>query len=174
LFKSNEPTSSKVMVISDDGNGNMADLIEIASNFLSLGYSVITYDYRGYGKSSDFNINKTFYIYAQFEKDVDAVLNHVKKNYARFRSIHMYGVGIGAGLSLSVGANHSEVSKIIADSPYLDFESIKAKIKEKTGEEVKLPLGYNKTLLEPKYAFEAKGAGITGILLIAGEKEEIN
>ncbi|MFA6923015.1 MAG: alpha/beta fold hydrolase [Bacteroidales bacterium] len=173
LFKSNEPSSSKVMIMSASGNGNMADLIEQASNFLSLGYNVITYDYRGYGKSSDFNINKTFYIYAQFEKDVEAVLTHVKKYYSRFRAVHLYGAGIGAGLSLSIGANHPEVSKIIADSPYLDFESIQKIIKEKTGAELKLPLGYNKTLLEPKYAFDSKGGGITGILLIAGEKEEI-
>ncbi|MDD5571996.1 MAG: alpha/beta hydrolase [Bacteroidales bacterium] len=173
LYKANEASSGKIIILSDDGNGNMADLIELASNFISLGYNVLTYDYRGYGKSSDFNINKTFYIYAQFQKDIDAALNHVKKYYSRFRSVHLYGTGIGAGLSLCAGAYHPEVSKIIADSPYLDFESIQKIIKEKTGAELKLPLGYNRTLLEPKYAFDAKGAGITGILIIAGEKEEI-
>ena len=173
LFKANQANSSKVIILSDDGNGNMADLIEVASSFLSLGYNVITYDYRGYGKSSDFNINKTFFIYSQFEKDLSAVIAHVKKHYSRFRAVHLYGVGIGGGLSLCAGANHPEITKVIADSPYLDFESVKAKIKEKTGEDVKMPLGYNKTLLEPKFAFDSKGAGLSGILIIVGEKEEI-
>ena len=42
-FKTKE-TSYKMIIISDDGNGNMADLIEIATNFVSIGYNVLTYD----------------------------------------------------------------------------------------------------------------------------------
>ena len=55
-------TSYKIMVLSDDGNGNMADLMEQVSVFLSLGYHVLAYDYRGYGASSDFEIKPKFYI----------------------------------------------------------------------------------------------------------------
>ena len=46
IFTPSEPTK-RIVIISDDGNGNMADNIEIISNFLSLGYYVVAYDYRG-------------------------------------------------------------------------------------------------------------------------------
>lgn len=173
FFKATEASSYKIIVLSDDGEGNMADLIEVASNFLALGYNVITYDYRGYGKSSDFTINSNFFIYSQFEKDVNAVLDYVKKYHSKLRTVHMYGCGIGAGLSLGVGANHTEVGKIIADSPYNNFENMKAVIKEAKGTDVLFPLGYNKNTMEPTYALEAKGGTLAGIFIIAGENETV-
>lgn len=173
FFKATEANSYKIIVLSDDGDGNMADLIEVASNFLALGYNVVTYDYRGYGKSSDFTINNNFFIYSQFEKDVEGALAYVKKYHSKMRTVHMYGCGIGAGLSLGVGANHSEVGKIIADSPYNNFENMKKVIKEANGSDALFPLGYNKNTMEPTYALEAKGGTLAGIMIIAGENETI-
>jgi len=172
LYKPSTP-STKMMIISDDGDGNMADLIEIASNFVSLGYNVLTYDYRGYGKSGEFKINNNFYIYAQFEKDLSAAFEYVKKFQTKCKTIQVYGVGIGASLSLCFAANHPEISKVIADSPYSTLDDIKKRIKEKNATDVLLPLGFNKYFLEPKYALEAKGATLNGILLIAGETDLI-
>ena len=173
FFKATDVNSYKIIIVSDDGEGNMSDNIEIVSNLISLGYNVITYDYRGYGKSSDFEINKNFFIYAQFQKDIEAVLSYVKKYQSKMRNVNLYGLGIGAGLSLSVGANHTEVSKIIADSPYSTFEEMKTIIKTVNNTVALFPLGYNKTYLEPTYALEAKGGTLAGILFIAGEYETI-
>ena len=69
FFKATEANSYKIIILSDDGSGNMADNLEIVSNFITLGYNVVTYDYRGYGKSSDFNINKIFCLCA-ISKDI--------------------------------------------------------------------------------------------------------
>ena len=160
------------MILSDDGNGNMADLMEQVSVFLSLGYHVLTYDYRGFGKSSDFEIKPKFYIYAQFEKDLNAVVDFVKKEKTNIPKIHLYGVGMGAGLSLSVGANRN-LGTVIADSPYTTFELAKTRIKEVKNEEVLVPLGYNKVECEPKYALESKGAQMSGILFIVGDNDLI-
>jgi hypothetical protein len=173
FFKSTEASSYKIMIISNGGDGNMADNLEVASNFLTLGYNVVMYDYRGYGKSSDFNINKDFFIYAQFQKDVDAALDYVKKYQSKMRNVNLYGIGIGAGLSLAVGANHTEVSKIIADSPYSTFDEMKSIIKEVNGTDAKFPLGFNKNLVEPTYALASKGGTLAGILFIAGDNENI-
>ena len=74
--------SKKYVIISDDGNGNMADNMEVIGQFLSLGYHVIAYDYRGFGKSDSFNINQKFFIYAQFAKDLQAELDYLRKNYS--------------------------------------------------------------------------------------------
>src|SRR5437763_11351798 len=45
------------IVISGSGDGNMADDLELTSQFLSAGWNVCMYDYRGYGSSSDFAID---------------------------------------------------------------------------------------------------------------------
>jgi hypothetical protein len=172
-YFTNKGNPYKVIILSDDGDGNMADMIEIASNFISLGYNVLTYDYRGYGKSAEFQINPKFYIYAQFEKDLNAAIDYVKKYHSTCKTMHLYGLGIGAGLSLSIGANRVEVTKVIADAPYLTFESIQKQIKTVKGIDVLLPLGYNKVTMEPKYALQEKGSQLTGILLITGEYNEV-
>jgi len=165
--------SSNIIVMSHSGEGNMADLIELATNFVTLDYYVITYDYRGYGQSSDFKINNNFYIYAQFEKDLNAVMDYVKKYYSRTRTVHMWGVGMGAGLSLAVAANRPEVSAVIADSPYGTLEGIKAMIQKADGKDMLLPIGYNKVAIEPQLALTEKGNNLTSILFIAGEADKV-
>lgn len=163
-------TSYKIMVLSDDGSGNMSDLMEQVSVFLSLGYHVLAYDYRGFGTSSDFEIKPNFYIYSQFQKDLNAVVDYLKKEKTSIPKIHLYGVGIGAGLSIAVGSNRN-LGTIIADSPYTTFELAKTRLKEAKSLDVLVPLGYNKTECEPKYALESKGAQLSGVLYIVGDKD---
>jgi len=165
-------TSYKIMVLSDDGNGNMSDLMEHVSIFLTLGYHVLTYDYRGYGTSSDFEIKPNFYIYAQFQKDLNAVIDYLKKERTNLPKIHLYGIGIGAGLSIAVAANRN-LGTVIADSPYTTLELAKQRIKEASGQDVLLPLGYNKNEIEPKYALETKGGQLNGVLFIVGDDDKI-
>jgi len=165
--------SSKIIVMSHSGDGNMADLIELATNFVTLDYYVITYDYRGYGESSDFKINNNFYIYAQFEKDLNAVMDYVKKYHSRTRTVHMWGVGMGGGLSLAVAANRPEVTAVIADSPYATLEGIKANIQKANDKDMLLPIGYNKVAIEPQYALSEKGNNLTSILFIVGDADKV-
>jgi uncharacterized protein len=166
--------SFRIVIISHDGEGNMSKMIEIASQFTSLGYNVLTYDYRGYGESDDFTINNDFFIYAQFEKDLNAAIDYVRRTHSKNRNLNLYGSGIGAGLSLSIGAMRSDqISKIIADSPYMTLEEVKASIKDSYGKDVLLPLGFDKLLLEPKHALSAKGGSLNGILFIAGDKDPV-
>jgi len=173
FFKATDKKSRKVIILSDDGDGNMADLIELASNFLSLGYYVLTYDYRGFGNSDAFEINKNFFIYNQFEKDLNAAIDYVKKDYASLKPLHLYGIGIGAGLSIGVGIKRSEVSKVVADSPYLTFEITQKRYEETYGQKILMPLGFDKTVMETLYALEQTGSGLLGILLISGSEDPI-
>lgn len=173
LYKPSEP-SSKMIILSDDGDGNMADLIEIATSFTSIGYNVLTYDYRGYGESDDFTINNSFYIYTQFERDLTGAIDYVRKYHSKCRSIALYGQGIGGAMSLAAAANRSDfIGKVIADSPYSTLEDVKAAIKETSGADVLLPLGFDKLKMEPVYALEAKGASLNGILIIYGKDDPV-
>jgi uncharacterized protein len=174
LYKPQTP-SIKMIILSGSGDGNMADEIEIASNFVTLGFNVISYDYRGYGESADFTINNNFFIYAQFEKDLNATIDYVRKYHSKMKIVDLWGKQVGAGLSISVACNRktNEIFQVIADSPYSTLESIKKNFKDFAGKDVLLPLGFNKYMIEPYYALESKGTAIYNALLIAGETETV-
>jgi len=174
IFKATVPNSQKYIIISDDGNGNMADNLEIVGQFLSLGYHVITYDYRGYGKSDSFNINPKFFIYAQFGKDLQAELDYLRKNYSP-GFCDLYGIGIGAGLSIGLGCNSTQVRRVIADGPYASFDEAKNDLKARRNLDLLTPLAYDKNLLEPQYALSSgpNQDKLLGILIIVGQNEDV-
>ena len=117
--------TTRLVLISHNGEGNMADYLRKVDQFTSIGLNVVTFDYRGFGTSSEFKIDNNMYIYPHFQDDMKAMIDHCRKNHvAKF---YMYGWGIGAGLSLGIGYNRPEVLKIIADSPFLSMEDLEAR-----------------------------------------------
>ncbi len=159
------------MIISGSGDGNMADEIEIAGQFLSTGWNVVLYDYRGYGSSSEFAIDPDTYIYPQFINDLNAVADYLRKSRA-ITKFDLYGKNIGGGLSLGVGANRPETRKIIADGPWTGLEIMKKKFKELRQKEVIIPFGYDKNY-EPMYACDRSRPNIKGVMIIVSTKDEM-
>lgn len=157
------------VVISGSGDGNMGDVLEIVNSFMSAGYNVATYDYRGYGASSDFNIDPDLYIYPQFITDLNTVLDYLRKSRA-ITKFDLYGQNIGAGLSIGVGAQRPETRKIIADGAWTSLELMKKKIKEKLNKDVNMPFGFDKNY-EPIYAFDKPKGQIKGLLAIVSSQD---
>ena len=170
FFELDKKTTNWI-VISGSGDGNMADNIELAGQFLSIGWNVAMYDYRGYGSSSDFNIDPDTYIYPQFLTDFNAVLDYLRKTRA-VTKFDLYGQNIGAGLSIGVGANRPETRKVIADGPWTGLEQMKKKMKEKKGKDVIIPFGFDKTY-EPVYAFDKARPQLKGILAFVSNQDEL-
>jgi len=163
--------SSNWVVISGSGDGNMADNLEIVNSFLSAEYNVVCYDYRGYGTSSEFKIDPDLFIYPQFIDDLNSVLDYLRKSRA-ITKFDLYGLNIGAGLSIGVGANRTETRKIIADGPWTSLEGMKSKIKEKTGKDVNMPFGFDK-YHEPFYAFEKSKGGSKKLMIIVSQMDPV-
>ena len=163
--------SKRYIIISDDGEGNMADNLELVSLFQSAGYNVITYDYRGFGKSSDFKIDNRVYIYPQFVKDLEAVIKFSRRRFPTVK-FDLYGRGIGAGISIGVACNRNDIVKVIADAPFLKLQDIKQRYMKYKGQEVIIPFGYNKKY-EPYYAIEEPPTALKGILVIVGENDKV-
>jgi pimeloyl-ACP methyl ester carboxylesterase len=170
-FFENSKKSINWVVISGSGDGNMADHLEIVNSFLSAGYNVATYDYRGYGASSEFAIDKDIFIYPQFITDLNTILDHLRKSRA-ITKFDLFGLNIGAGLSIGVGANRTETKKIIADGPWTSLEGMKSKLKDKTGKEVNMPFGYDKTY-EPIYAFEKPKGPLKSMMIIVSPMDPV-
>ncbi|MFM7078862.1 MAG: alpha/beta hydrolase [Bacteroidota bacterium] len=170
-FFENAKKNPNWIVISGSGDGNMADNLEIVNAFLSAGYNVVTYDYRGYGKSSDFKIDPDLYIYPQFITDLNAVLDYLRKSRA-ITKFDLFGLNIGAGLTIGVGANRTETKKIIADGPWTSLEGMKTRIKSKTGKEPVMPFGFDKNH-EPVYAFDKPKGGPKSLMIIVSSKDPL-
>lgn len=170
FFELDKKTTNWI-VISGSGDGNMADNIELAGQFMSIGWNVCMYDYRGYGASSDFNVDPDTYIYPQFINDFHAVLDYLRKTRA-VTKFDLYGQNIGAGLSIGVGANRTETRKIIADGPWTGLEQMKKKFKEKKSKDIIIPFGFDKTF-EPFYAFDKARTHLRGILAIATPQDDM-
>jgi pimeloyl-ACP methyl ester carboxylesterase len=147
----------------------MADNIEICGQFLSAGWNVCMYDYRGYGSSSEFEIDPETYIYPQFLNDLNAVCDYLRKSRA-ITKFDLYGLNIGAGLSLGVGCNRPETRKIIADGSWTGLENMKKKYKELKSKDVIIPFGYDKTF-EPMYACDKMRPSLKGVLLIVSAQD---
>lgn len=168
----NDKTSKKAIIIAGDGQGNMSYMLDYAGVFLGQNFHVFMFDYRGYGKSDEFNVSNKFYIYAQFATDLNAVVDYTRKYYATY-SIDVFGKGIGAGLALGVGANNNKVYRVIADAPYTTLETIEKRFAEKNaGGKIFMPIAYDKSLVEPTNALTEKGEHLRGILFIVGANGE--
>jgi pimeloyl-ACP methyl ester carboxylesterase len=159
------------VVISGSGDGNMADDLEIASQFLSAGWNVCMYDYRGYGASSEFAIDGDTYIYPQFATDLNAVLDYLRKTRA-ITKFDLYGKNIGAGLSIGIGSQRPETRKVIADGPWTSLEQMKKKLKEKRSKDVITPFGFDKNY-EPLYGCDKNVPHLKGVLVIVSGQDDL-
>ncbi len=170
-FPANTKTT-RLVLISHNGEGNMADYLRRVDQFTSIGYNVVTYDYRGFGESSEFEVDNNMYIYPHFQDDLKAMIDFCRQQYVQ--SFDMYGWGIGAGLSLGIGYNRKEIKKIIADTPFLSMEDLETRF-ETWDAPMEVPFaGYDKKY-EPIYSMDNEPVIIKGneknIKLIVGSAD---
>lgn len=139
--------SNKILLVSHNGEGNMSNYIERYKTFIQIGYTVVAYDYRGYGTSSSFEMDNNMFIYPHFINDLQAMTTYcIKMNNGK--PIDLYGWGIGAGLSLGVGWNTSGVQRIIADTPFLSMEDLEERFMD-WDEPMEVPFAGFNSIYEP-------------------------
>lgn len=171
-FPAAEVKTTQLILICHNGEGNMADYLIKVNQFRANGYNVVVFDYRGFGKSSDFAIDNNMYMYPQFQDDVKAMIVFCRQKYVQ--AFNIYGFGMGAGLSLGIGWNRNEIKKIIADTPFLSMEDLEKRFSSwDTPMEVPFA-GYDKKF-EPIYSLDAAPVvlknGYKQVLLIIGSND---
>ena len=76
-----ESDKNTVLVLAYADVGNMSDYVYIAWMFARSGYTVVTFDYRGFGKSDDFEINASNVYYTEFSTDLEAVVSTISDKF---------------------------------------------------------------------------------------------
>lgn len=74
--------------------GNMSYWLNHGAILSQLGYTVVLFDYRGFGKSSDFNMNLDQLYYDEFSEDLNSVYNWVKNNIDN-EKVGVWGLSMG-------------------------------------------------------------------------------
>ncbi|MEP2023686.1 MAG: alpha/beta hydrolase [Reichenbachiella sp.] len=158
----------QLMIISHDGVGNMGDYLERVKILVHYGFSVLIYDYRGYGQSSDFDIDKYQYVYKEFYDDFDAVYNYCENRF--HHELIAYGWGIGAGISVARGYQKEDISGIIADEPFVDFTALKSQFR-KINAVMTIPEGMENSDFNALTVVQKEpGKNLRGILYLHGSK----
>ncbi|MEQ6119987.1 alpha/beta hydrolase [Reichenbachiella sp. MALMAid0571] len=161
-------TSNKLIIVSHNGDGNMGDNVARIKSFISLGFNVLCYDYRGFGSSSDFKIDNETYLYSEFYKDFETVYNYALKNHGK--KIYLYGWGIGATISITIGYTRSHTYSIVADGAISRFVDLPQKF-FKIGSRMSLDSEVSSRYKDPYTVLsETPSANFRGILFIIGSK----
>lgn len=129
--------SDRIIILVGTDAGNMGYLIWHAKAFVSKGLRVIAFDYRGFGHSSDFPINKDFLFYIEFGLDLDSVIRSTREKYPTDK-IGLYSVSMGTHVSLW---RKEEVDFSIAEGFFHDAHKVVDRIKINKGETTFLPPG---------------------------------
>lgn len=152
------------IIVSNTDAGNMSNCLGQAREFFKAGYNVILYDYRGFGESSDFELNHDMMYYEEFAQDLRSVLHFVKKEYAP-KKVILYGLSMGTIISKSVLDTDTSINGAILDSFVIDPNLVVHRILEIKNKRVLLPDGAQ------KYVESNKKPALTPVLLFSGLKD---
>lgn len=106
--------------------GNMSYFLGQSLTLANEGYNVITFDYRGFGKSQDFKIDTTLLFHNEFLLDFEAVIKYAKKLYPN-NKIGTLGFSMGGYFPL---ITTMKLDFIIADSPLINISVFLERLNE--------------------------------------------
>lgn len=158
--------SKPFIVVSNADAGNMSNCLGQAREFFKAGYNVILYDYRGFGESSDFDINRDMMYYEEFTEDLRSVVTFVKNAYAP-KKVILYGLSMGTIISKGVLDTDMSISGAILDSFVIDPELVAKRILELKNKHVLLPDGAQ------MYIESNRKPTLTPILLFSGLEDVV-
>lgn len=117
--------------------GNMSYWIYHAKALSQVGYDVLLFDYRGFGKSANFEINPDYLYYDEFAEDLISVIKWAKVNL-NYDKLGLLSFSMGTIMS-SIAIQTESVDFLIGEGFVLNPKNILSKIKELKGKDTLLP-----------------------------------
>ena len=117
--------------------GNMSYWLNQAAILSQSGYTVILFDYRGFGESSDFMMHENQLYYDEFTEDLKSVYLWTKTNLKNDK-IGVWGLSMG---TIMTGFLLNEITPdfIILEGLVVNPQTIQKKIEEAKGKQLTLP-----------------------------------
>ncbi|MBN3582664.1 alpha/beta fold hydrolase [Algoriphagus aestuarii] len=99
IYQANrENDKDTVLVLAYPDAGNMSYFVYHAAILANAGYTVVTFDYRGFGKSDDFEIQRDYLYYTEFTLDLEAVVDNVSMRFDD-KKIGVLGMSMGTTIA---------------------------------------------------------------------------
>jgi fermentation-respiration switch protein FrsA (DUF1100 family) len=112
----------RVIIMVHGADGNRADptigMMDIASELVEHGYSVLMFDLRGHGESEGSRMSAGYYE----QRDLLGAVDYVKGR--GFEHIGVLGFSVGAVTTLMATAGNDDIDAVVADSSFADLEDM--------------------------------------------------
>lgn len=128
-------TPSQTIILVGPDAGNMGYLIWQAKALRDKGIRVIAFDYRGFGRSSDFAIKKENLYHSEFAIDLDSVIKHTRTKYPK-EKIGLLALSMGTYISL---IRKEKIDFLVAEGFYQNPNTVVDRIKTHKNKDVALP-----------------------------------
>ncbi|MDO8967153.1 MAG: alpha/beta fold hydrolase [Algoriphagus sp.] len=133
-----EKDRDTVLILAYPDAGNMSYFVYHAAILANAGYTVVTFDYRGFGKSQDFEIQKEYLYYKEFAWDLEAVVETISKNIPN-KKMGIWAMSMGTTIaSRAYPQIKNQIDFIIGEGFVTDPDGIVEYYKEQ-GKEILLP-----------------------------------
>lgn len=125
------------LILSYGDAGNMSYWLNQAVLLTKKGYSVLMFDYRGFGESSDFEVDQNQLYYNEFAVDLMSVIKWSKQNL-NFDNLGILSFSMGTIMSI-IATQSERADFIIGEGFVLNPTAIKTKIFQFKQKEIILP-----------------------------------
>ncbi|WP_373496869.1 alpha/beta hydrolase [Aquiflexum sp.] len=134
-----EKDNGRLLILAYPDAGNMSYFVYHAAIFASQGYTVVTFDYRGFGKSSDFEIVKDSLYYNEFATDLVAVTEEVEHKFKNKR-IGIWAMSMGTIIAVkALGSLEGKVDFLVTEGFVSDTSLIVERTFANKGKILSLP-----------------------------------
>lgn len=130
------------IVIAGGDAGNMSLYVYHASRLVMKGYTVLTFDYRGFGESSYFKMNMNFLYCNEFAEDLEKVLQFGKENMPGYKQ-GVWAFSMGTLIS-AIAWQKQKPDFIIAEGLLYNPFIVSVRLKLIKNKEMLLPEGADK------------------------------
>jgi pimeloyl-ACP methyl ester carboxylesterase len=123
IVKYNE--GGPTIIICDGDAGNMTYFIFYAYHLFTKGYNVFTFDWRGFGGSSDWPMEQDLLCCSEFITDYDAAIDYVKRRpEVDSTKIGVLGFSTGAYLSFAMAVKRTDVAAFAGRALMTSFNDL--------------------------------------------------
>jgi hypothetical protein len=140
-----ENDKNVIIVLAGGDAGNMSYQLNFAKELTQEGYTVVLFDYRGFGKSADFEMDKSMLYYNEFSTDLETVFIHTKKEFPRSK-VGIYAVSMGTALATTI-LNTQKVDFLVAEAFVFQPLEIVKRIHKIKGSQLKIPKNTEQIML---------------------------
>ena len=132
-----EVDKNVIIVLAGGDSGNMSYQLPFAEALTQEGYTVVLFDYRGFGQSEDFKMDKSMLYYNEFATDLETIFIHTKKEFPRSK-VGIYALSMGTALATNL-INTQKVDFLIAEAFVFQPSEMVKRIQKLKGAALKIP-----------------------------------